>query len=49
MTKEPNQKARFVKAALDAECSEDEAVFDRVLKKIVEAKPKPKKKNVKHG
>ena len=32
------QKRRFVEAARDAECSEDEADFDAALKKI--AKPK---------
>ena len=29
-----SQKARFIKAAREAECSEDEAVFDRNMQKI---------------
>ena len=33
------QSERFIGAAREAECSEDEAVFDRVLKKIAKAKP----------
>ena len=37
------QSERFIEAARQAECSEDEAVFDRVLKKIVKARPPAKK------
>ena len=43
------QSERFIEAAREAECSEDEAVFDRVLEKIVKANPQPKKKKVKRG
>ena len=43
------QSERFIEAARKAECSEDEAVFDRVLKKIAKAKPQPEKRKVKRG
>jgi hypothetical protein len=36
-----NQSARFIKAAREAGCSEDEAVFDENLKKIARHKPPP--------
>jgi hypothetical protein len=32
------QRKRFIEAAREAECSEDEAVFDETLKRIAEAK-----------
>jgi hypothetical protein len=35
------QRARFIKAAREAGCSEDEAVFDENLKKIAWHKPPP--------
>jgi len=34
------QKRRFIEAAREAECSEDEAEFDANLAKIVKPKPK---------
>ena len=34
-----NQAKRFVEAAREAECSEDEAVFDENLKRIAKATP----------
>lgn len=34
------QSTRFIEAAREAGCSEDEAVFDSTLKSIVKAKPK---------
>lgn len=37
------QHKRFIEAAREAECSEDEAVFDENLKRLVTAKPKPQK------
>jgi hypothetical protein len=37
------QAKRFIKAARAAECSEDEAVFDKNLKRIVTTKHKPAK------
>jgi hypothetical protein len=37
----PTQSARFIKAAREAGCSEDEAVFDENLKKIARHKPTP--------
>lgn len=36
------QSQRFIEAAREAEASEDEAVFDENLKRLVETKPKPK-------
>jgi hypothetical protein len=33
------QSQRFIKAAREAGCSEDEAVFDETLKKIARHKP----------
>ena len=43
MAKKKNisQRARFIEAARAAECSEDEADFDRNLKRIAKAKTKP--------
>ena len=43
MAKKKNisQRARFIKAAREAECSEDEAEFDQNLKRIAKAKTKP--------
>jgi hypothetical protein len=42
-----DQSRRFIEAAREAECSEDEAAFDEVLRQIAKAKPpkakKPKK------
>ena len=43
-TKIKSQSCRFIEAAREAECSEDEAVFDRTIKHIGKAPPKPKKK-----
>jgi hypothetical protein len=40
-TKTTKQSKRFIEAAREAECSEDEVVFDENLKRIVKAKPKP--------
>ena len=34
------QTKRFIEAARNAECSEDEAVFDENLKRIAKVKPK---------
>lgn len=34
-----SQSKRFIEAARDAECSEDEAVFDANLKRLTETKP----------
>ena len=39
-----SQHTRFIKAAREAECSEDEAVFDANLKRIAKAKAEPAKK-----
>ena len=39
-TKTSDQSARFIEAAREAGCSEDEAVFDAALRKIVNGKPK---------
>ena len=39
-----SQHTRFIKAACEAECSEDEAVFDANLKRIAKAKAEPAKK-----
>jgi hypothetical protein len=42
-----SQSECFIEAAREAECSEDEAVFDEALRRIAKAKPqkaKPKKK-----
>ncbi len=36
------QRQRFIEAAREAECSEDESEFDEALKRIAKAKPKPK-------
>lgn len=38
-----SQRKRFIEAARKAECSEDEADFDRALKKIAKARPDDKK------
>lgn len=39
-----SQSQRFIEAAREAECSEDEAVFDEALRRIAKAKPpKPAK------
>jgi hypothetical protein len=38
-----DQRERFIKAAREAGCSEDEAVFDENLKRIASAKPTPLK------
>ncbi len=35
------QSKRFIEAARNAECSEDEAAFDEAMKQIAKAKPKP--------
>lgn len=37
--RKPTQSQRFIDAAREAECSEDEAVFDETLKRIAKAKP----------
>ena len=37
-----SQRTRFIKAAREAGCSEDEVVFDRNLKRVAKAKPAPK-------
>jgi hypothetical protein len=39
--KRSDQSRRFIKAAREARCSEDEAVFDEELKWIAKAKPAP--------
>jgi hypothetical protein len=39
-----DQRKRFIEAAREAECSEDEAVFDENLKRIAKARPQPAKK-----
>jgi hypothetical protein len=36
-----DQHKRFIEAAREAECSEDEAVFDETLKRIAKVKEKP--------
>jgi hypothetical protein len=36
-----SQSQRFIEATREAECSEDEAVFDDNLKRIAKAKQKP--------
>ena len=36
-----SQRTRFIKAAREAECSEDETEFDQNLKRIAKAKTKP--------
>ena len=43
------QSARFIEAAREAGCSEDEAVFDTALKKIAQHKPdsEPKQEKTK--
>lgn len=35
-----DQAKRFIEAAREAECSEDEVVFDETLKRITNPKPK---------
>ena len=35
---QPSQKDRFIEAAREAECSEDEADFDATMKKIASQK-----------
>ena len=40
------QKNKFIEAAREAECNDDEAVFDRAIKHIAESPPKPAKKKV---
>ena len=47
LVKNKSQRSRFIKAAREAECSEDEAVFDRNLQQIAGVKPKPKKQSLK--
>ena len=45
-----DQSRRFIEAAREAGCSEDEAVFDEALKRIVKAKPaKPGEPPAKKG
>ena len=39
MLSNEDQSKRFIEAAREAECSEDEAVFDEALKRIAKAKP----------
>ena len=36
-----SQRVRFIEAAREAECSDDEGVFDRAIKHIATATPKP--------
>ena len=43
------QSQRFIEAAREAGCSEDEAVFDENLKRIAKAKEQPKLKRGDHG
>ena len=43
----PSQRRRFIEAAREAECGEGEVVFDRAIKHIAKAPPKPKKKPLK--
>jgi hypothetical protein len=40
------QHQRFIEAARDLECDEDEAAFDEKLRRIATAKPKPRDKKV---
>jgi hypothetical protein len=46
MSKNPkdtrSQSERFIETARALECDEDEAAFDEKLKRIAQAKPKPK-------
>lgn len=44
VTSSRSQKRRFIEAAGEAGCSEDEAVFDRAIKQIARAKPSKTKK-----
>ena len=39
-----SQKERFIEAAREAGCSEDEAVLDETLRRIAKAKPMPAKR-----
>jgi hypothetical protein len=39
MRPDEDQAKRFIEAAREAECSEDEAVFDEALKRVAKAKP----------
>ncbi len=38
-----SQRARFIEAARELDCDEDEAAFDAKLKAVAGQKPKPKK------
>jgi hypothetical protein len=47
---QPAQSRRFIEAAREAECSEDEGTFDETLRRIVKTKPdKPAKPPEKDG
>jgi hypothetical protein len=39
---EKKQSDRFIEAAREAGCSEDEAAFDEMMRKLTKAKPPPK-------
>jgi hypothetical protein len=41
---DPDQSRRFIETARALECDEDEAAFDEKLKRIAQAKPKPRSK-----
>ena len=43
MTPNPSQIDRFMQAARDLECDEDEARWDATLKKVAKQKPAPEK------
>ena len=43
------QGERFIEAAREAECSEDEAVFDETLRRVARAKPSPAKRRDKRS
>ncbi|GEM_PF-2985418 len=43
MTTEKKQADKFTEAARKAESDEDEAAFERKLKRLAKAKPEPKK------
>ncbi len=44
-----SQRTRFIKAAREAECSDDEAEFDQNLNRIARATPKSGKKKSEQG
>lgn len=45
---DPDQQRRFIEAAQEAGCSEDESAFDEALRRIAKAKPaRPPKRSEK--